>query len=510
MEIKLLKLNLLDSKKYFIFFILIFLAFSLINFEAVNFQHPKMEIISFFIISIISIFLIIYFQSNNDDKNLYKTAFLIILLFGLFFSFINPICYGPDEVEHFIRADITSRMELNPEYDNGSFQTIQSAVDLIKVKSAIGYDGFEYTSKNATIFNTDADTKPINHTLTDYPNAFAQNPFYGYLAPAIGMIIAKLFNLNAIWLLWFSRIFNVFLYAGFSAIAIKKTPILKMPMLIFACLPLAIYLGATASIDPFINGLGLILVAYFFHMYKSPKTTLTKRNIIIFTSLVILIGLAKLTCFTFILLLLLIPKTNFKNEKYYYYSFISIILTIIIAVLWTKFYVNPGFSESWRGTKSIINNFNSTKQLDYILHHKKETIFELLKLPLYFPHTLLYSENYENFTDVLRIIFIGFITFFYPKKPENIKTRIGTLIVFLIFFIGTYMALILSWTTVGDLSLYYKGAQIRYFYPMLTLLPFIFRINIKKITNLKMDNWIITTVLLFLAFRCMLYVTLSY
>lgn len=502
--------NLFSTKKYWICFIAIFLALTLFRFETINFQDPKIEIIAFIILSIVSIIILAYFQSNNDSKNLHKTAFVIILIFGLIVSVVTPILYGPDEVEHFVRAEITSRGELFPEYVNGSFNTIQSTIDLIEVGRVHEIVDFDSTNSSATIFKTTADTEPINHTLIDYPSAFAQNPFFGYLAPAIGIAIAKLFDLNAIWLVWLGRMFNILLYAGLSAIAIKKTPILKMPMLVFACLPLAIYLGATTSIDSFINGTGLITMAYLFHMYKSPKSTLTKRDILIFTALVILLGMGKVTCFTFILLLPLVPKANFKNEKHYYIGFAAIILTAIAAVAWTKFYANPGFLNSWRGNKWVLENFNSTRQMDYIMHHKKEAIFELTKMPLYLPDALSFSMNYVDFTDTLRVIFVALIIFLYPADSEKLKSRIYAFMVSFIFYTGTYVSFMISWCEVGKLYHYYPGVQIRYFYPVLALLPFIFNIKIDAIKELKLDNAIITALLLFISYRCMRYVIMAY
>lgn len=409
-----------------------------------------------------------------------------------------------------MRSEVTSRGEFIPHYVNGSYQTIQSCIDLIEDGKMHHVTGFDGMRANSTVFNTDADTKPINHTLTEYPNVFAQNPFYGYLAPAIGMLIAKLFDMNAIWLVWLGRIFNVILYAGLSAVAIKKTPILKMPMLVFACIPYAIFLGATTSIDAFINGMGLVTMSYFLYMYKAHEHELTKRHIMIFTAFVILLGLSKVTCFAFILLLPLIPKSNFKNEKYYYLGFAAIAVAAAIAIAWTKIYANPGFMHSWRGAKWAKENFNSTRQIDYILHHKTETVFELLKMPLHLPEALSFSLNCTDFFDVMYIAFIVLIIFLYPKDSENIKARIGALLVSLIFYAGTYVSFMLTWCKVGVLSKYYCGVQIRYFYPMMILLPFIFKIRIPQAEDLKPDNWIITAVLLFVSIRVMKYIIPAY
>ena len=504
------KNDLLKSKKYWILFILILILFTLFKFELYNYLQYKMEILALVTFCLLGMFTITYFQSHRKDKNLYKTVFVIILLFGLVSSFITPILFGPDDVEHFARAEMTSRGDLLPDYTNNTFHTIKSTLNLIKFQKYHHPNGYDGTSIHSTIFNNKASFKPINNTLVEYPNAFAQNPFFGYIAPAIGILLAKLLNMDAIWLVWLGRIFNVILYAGLASFAVKKTPILKMPMLVFACLPLAIFLAASTSIDPFINGLALVVMAYFFKMYKAPPNTLTKRNITIFTALVLILGLSKVTCFVLILLLFAVPKSNFKEKKYYYYSIISLILLGLIAIVWTKYYANPGFLHSWRGNKWVEENFNSTQQMNYILTHQTETIVELLKMPIYFPDAMKFSNNLVDITDNLRLIFIGFVIFLYPSQFENIKSRIIALIVSVAFYLGTYVTFMLSWTPVGELSKYAAGVQTRYFYPILILLPFIFTLKWEKLKEYDIDNIVILCVVLFISFMLMRYIIWSY
>ena len=66
--------------------------------------------------------------------------------------------------------------------------------------------------------------------------------------------------MNVIWMLWLGRIFNLILYAGLISLAIKKTPVLKMPMLAVACIPISIYQAASLSIDSIIIGLASGLI----------------------------------------------------------------------------------------------------------------------------------------------------------------------------------------------------------------------------------------------------------
>lgn len=313
-KLSLFKVNLIKSRKYWLIYLVFILICSLSFFSMKNYIHPKMEIAVIFLVSILGIFFISFYHYLNSDNDLYKLAFIIILTFGIICSFLMPICIAPDEVEHFVRSEITSDGILAPNYENGSYVTIQSTLDLIKNSKhtrSTKFDDINYSK--ASIFHTDADTKPINYTHVKYPSAFAQNPFYGYLAQALGMDIAKALNLNAIWLLWLGRICNVILYSFLVAFAVKKTPILKVPMIAFSCIPLAIYQSSSLSIDAFINGLAILMVSYFFYMYKAPNKSLGKKELIVFSIMGLLLGLTKITLFLFMLLIYVYLNLDLKR-----------------------------------------------------------------------------------------------------------------------------------------------------------------------------------------------------
>lgn len=498
--------NLLTSKKYWIIYFSLILIFALSRFEIVNYQHPKMEIIAFILLTLMGIFCISYFKGHNKDKELYKTAFVIILIFGLICSFVTPICFAPDEVEHFVRTEITSRGDLFPDYVNGSFQTIQSTMDLISVGRMNHNNYDEMNRSKSTIFHTNADTMPINHTLIDYPSAFMQNPFWGYLFPAIGMLIAKLLNLNSIWLLWMGRIFNVLLYSSLVSIAIKKTPILKMQMLVLSCLPLAVFSASSLSIDSFINGMGILTVAYFFYLYKLPEKSISYKHIIKYSILVGLIGTCKITCFALIFLLIFIPKDNFKSDNEYLYGFLSIIFIAIFALFWSKYYANPGYLNSHRATKWAVSNINSTQQMDFVLSHKKQTLMEILKLPNHIKDDLLFRWGVFN---PIYLMFLGAVSFLYPVERFNLKTKIGALLTIIIMYVGTYMVSLLTWTPVGQLNPI-MGVQQRYFIPILPLIPFVFGFNHEKMDKSKLNMYIIMMVITFITFMLLYEIMLAY
>lgn len=79
--------NLIKSRKYLLIFLWIIFIASLSMLGMENINHPKMEIIVFILLSFLGIFCISYYQGHND-KEFYKTVFIVLLLFGIIFSFL--------------------------------------------------------------------------------------------------------------------------------------------------------------------------------------------------------------------------------------------------------------------------------------------------------------------------------------------------------------------------------------------------------------------------------------
>ena len=103
------------------------------------------------------------------------------------------------------------------------------------------------------------------------------------------------------------------------------------------------------------------------------------------------------------------------------------------------------------------------------------------------------------------------IAILYPENIEQNKiVRIGTLGVFILIYILTYMALYVIHT------LYYfpnstivTGMQGRYFLPIIALLPITFNINKNKSFK-DMDIWIYTFLLVFLTSSLMIFIVRFY
>lgn len=480
------KETLFETKKYwliYILFIAIAFASTLTN---NNLAHPKFELIMFPIIALLGILCIAYYFRHNNEKELFKVAFVIILCFGLITSFIVPICDVSDETEHFTRSEITSEGIIFPHWTGEDYNLTRShyyntddkkeAFNPEAGYNVPNYVNFVKNNRGITIFQTPDDTDKIDYTPSIAYSAFEQNPFFGYLPQAIGFAIAKFLDLNVIWVLWLGRIFNLLCYASLISLAIKKVPDLKIPLLAVACIPITIYQAASVSIDSMICGLGILAVAYFIYMVKSP---LENVDIIIFAFITFLLGLCKLPYLAFIFLLLFVPFKNYKDQiNSKKLIIISILLVVIIGIMWSE-YSTPTLMHSWR---SSLFQVNATAQTQYFLSSPARLGNFLFEIATTYPvrvfngvfnfyggyHKGHYTDHYTLITTVIQL-FLIFVLFLYPHKIKfDWKTKLGSLAVLLIVYVGTCWIQLLTWSNVGEISL---GISIRYFIPIIALIP---------------------------------------
>lgn len=489
-EINKFKDNLIKSKKYWIIYLVFILITSLSMFTLNNYIYPIKEIIMIGLVAIFGIFAITFYSYHNTDKELYKTAFVIIILFGLLCCFFNPICNVSDETEHLARADITSQGIIMPDYKDNGFD-VSSSID------------FYEQNRTKTAFDVDANIK-YDSTLTRYQSAFQQNPFYGYILPAIGLAIAKLFDLSVLSAMWLGRIFNLILYAGLITYAVKKTPILKVPFIVIACIPVAIQQAASFSIDSLFIGLGILIIAYFFDMLKAEDNTVENKDIVIFSILCLLMGLCKLPFLALVLLIFCVPTRKFKAHNATLFKFLGLIIVGAVGVLYAS-YAMPSYMHSgWRVAFVAKNHFNSTAQLNYMISHPADSIVAIFHSisaldsgPILTAMTNLYSTvpggatMYRlGFISAIFPMFMGAVWFFYPLTERfEMRDRIAALIVMAITFFGTCISQIITWAPVGDL--YTVAVHTRYVLPLFILVPFIFGMNHVKEKNEELDSYII-------------------
>ncbi len=521
---------LISSKRYWIVY-LMFIAITFIStLSNNNFTNPPFVMATFLIVAFLGVLCIVFYFMQDSKEDLYKVAFIIILCFGIMSALIVPIADVSDEMEHLTRAEITSQGVMFPKWVSGehNLDRLYNHTDEGRYSTQLNTDvGFETSQSHMfflenlekTVFETPDDTSKINKSTMLDGSSFEQNPFYGYLPQALGVFVAKLFDMNVIWMLWLGRIFNLIFYAGIISIAIKKSPVLKIPLLAVACIPISIYQAASVSIDSLIIGLGILTVAYFIYLYKAEPGTLKNREIAIFCGLSLLLGLCKLPYLSFVFLLLFVPRKNFKNKNILLYALLGVFIVALLGVLWST-YSTPALMHSWR---SKLNHVNVTMQLHYLMGHPinmwvffRYMFTDGLNLTLSGLFNFFGASNPNHYSDhytiitVLLWIFLAATLLFYPDKAKfDLRARGGSLIVLLMVYVGTGFVQLLSWSDVGNVSL---GLATRYFLPLFALLPIIASFRINKLDRFKdnFDNYAMIFIVGFMATLILAFATKYY
>ncbi len=521
---------LVSSKKYWLCYLVLIVVLGLSTATYKNLAHPGFELKTLLIVAVLGVLCIAYYFMHDSDRELHKVAFVVILCFGIITSFIVPICDVSDETEHLARAELTSRGIIIPHWTgedmglNRSYNVSSSHKSVVYNKGA-GFESIDAVNYltgelGKTVYNTPYDTQKIDNTSVMIVSAFEQNPFYGYLPQALGMFVAKLLDLNVIWLLWLGRIFNLIFYAGLISLAIKKAPVLKMPLLAVACIPISIYQAASLSIDAMIIGLAILAVGYFLQLYKAEKNSLGVREVVMFSALCLILGLCKLPYLAFVFLLLLIPFDNFeKGRKIIPYMLICIAIVGIIGFMWSR-YSQPALMHSWR---SRLKYLDPEGQMQYITSHP---IFMGRFVAQLFTHNLSkilygtfnffgvaqkvhYADSY-HLVVVTLLLFLAAVLLAYPKNTKfDLKTRIGTLLIVLMIYVGTSFIQLLTWASVGRLNL---GLSARYFVPLFALFPIIgtFRIDRLKRLGDDFDRYAMVFIVAFMAVMILSFATKYY
>lgn len=467
---------------YFSF--LLFYMLSNANNEILSLDTFKAEWIIFICVALSGFFCILTYS-----EKLHNVAFIVVFIFGLLSTFITPILDVPDENTHFARSELTSKGNIVPYASDGyNFEINKTTSDLDLDRSEV-------------IMNSQIAQSEINYNTAYAGNVAAAYPFYGYIVQAIGINIAKTLGLEAIWLIWLGRIGNTLLSAIICRFAVKIAPEFKMHLLAIGCLPMAIYLSASLSIDAIINSSSLLVIAYFIRMYCAKDNSLSFKNIGVFLLLCLVPGLAKFVYMAFAALIIFVPSKKFTIRLVFGIKVLSIFLMFILTVIW---YLRSLTLPSM----PAMANVNAAEQIKFILSNPSAflgMLFEYIGISGPQLFNGLFTFGWLSYStpalSSLYMMFYGALMILYPIKLKIRKmTRVGIFLICLVIYVSVGVIMYLTWTEVGGGG--FSGVQSRYFIPLLALTPVVFGINNNQQEDKKIEIIFVSVIITFVA--CML------
>lgn len=387
-------------------------------------------------------------------------CFICIIFLGGMSALVQPILNIPDEAAHFARAERVSEGKMFVDPAVQKFETIRSVIEMEE-------------SLSIPITKSELKNKDINYETEYVDHVAASNLSFLYFPQAIGIIIAKVLKMNAIWMLWLARLSNLLVYAFLIAIGLKITPRLKYLLFAISISPMSIQQAASCSVDAMINGITILYIAFFLYLYN--KKYINKKETLMFYILSILVVLAKVTNICIAGLILLLPlEMNEKKKKSYFIKGIGVFGICVIAIV---YYLHTlDFATNLSQVDYITQmNVNGEEQIKYIMNnfsHWFRMFIAAMINQVYISVVQLSTFGWLSYGYPILIVAMPFIYGKICFQEQGMDFSKFEKFLITLMVLGSYgltcLALYIGWTSVGSESI--EGVQGRYFIPILVLM----------------------------------------
>ena len=452
-----IKLNYIYIIEILVFLFIFFIGS--INENIIKFSkftvNSKFIILIIFLIFLFLIYTVYFFK--REKANIEKNFIILSMIFGLIYMIAFPINQLPDEANHASRAYEISEGHL---ISNVSNKNIGRNLDknLYRVYSNKNYNNVK---QNLKIKKTDNKARYI------FANTALYSPI-SYIPQTVGIMVGKIFTNYLLIQMYIARLFNFICFEIIMYLAIKFMPYKKEILYFIGLFPLTLQEAISLSPDALTISVSCLFISYIFYL-KHNKNKVTSRQLGFILTLGILLSQLKIVYLPLCLLIFLIPKSKFNNNKEKYLKSILILFIIFVcSIIWLN--ISSGFlkyqCDSSNQLKYILNNIFSYVIVCYntIIYNSKYWLYETFSEKL---GTL--SINLPSFIIFINIILFIFMSLVSYSEKNNIKIKdkfivlgIITMIIGLIF-----TSLYLQWTEYANR--YISGIQGRYFIPFLSL-----------------------------------------
>lgn len=251
-------------------------------------------------------------------------AFVSILVLGSMYLVALPPISAPDEVSHFASAYALSNRILGQEAVNAEGNVWMRQEDEF-LQNIYGVSGDEDRESLGRVLTEETWKLIAEHAapvfvtgdakvMVESVSAPVNTTPVAYLAPAIGIAVARVMGLNCIWLAFMGRFFNLLFFAAMVYGSMKVLPFGKMVLWGVALLPMSLHLAASYSYDTFLMGMCFFFGSYCMYLAFA-KPVVQKRDIALLAVLAAAFGPCKMVYAVMLGFALLIPVKKFGGWK---------------------------------------------------------------------------------------------------------------------------------------------------------------------------------------------------
>lgn len=435
------------------------------------------------------------------------------LSMGLMFLFVLQPLSAPDEIRHFMSAyRISNQMMGLPETDEYGQVYIREQdgfiVGLSPAGTEINEDGgnearqqeheilgqflsqktyHEIQERGLKAENgpenrpeTAADSEAGKYGMISSKQIAVQTTPLAYVAPGLGITLARLLHLGGMSLLYMGRFFNLALFILCVWMALRRLPFGKPVMCAVALLPMTLHLAASFSYDTMINAIMFWFTAVCLDLAYSERNVRI-RDVVLLGVLIGVAGPCKMVYAPVMGLCLLIPVRKFGGWRNWLISATVVFGAWFFAMIIVNTQIITVYAT---GTENYIGWAEETGYTLSGLLHRPGLVLQLFYNSLiwqaeYYHLTMIgaYLGQVDQVLDVPYIIVmwitaaILLLAFQRPGEETIYFSGNQKLWVWFLFAASagaTMFSMLLAWTPVTSLVI--SGVQGRYFIPLLPVL----------------------------------------
>ena len=422
---------------------------------------------------LMSIFLVtialLYILRRVVFKKIEYLFLLISLCVGLSLIFMTPCLtfYSWDDHVH-----LDSMYSL---FDGDKVETSEAYNYSRNLRLSVTNVPTSYEDFNKIHNYLNTNTKKSDNVIIN-ENHFISYNSYTYIPSAIIIKVCKIFKVPYTLMFYLGKFINLIVYIGVMFYSIKKAKVGKKLLFVLALLPTTIFLASQYSRDAIITAGIYLAVSTFLNCYCTSEK-MDRKNLLIFILAILIASLSKMIYAPMLLLLLIMPKEKFVEEKN---SKWIKLLTIILVLVSMSTYVLPTINSS-PGTVSDIRGGNTSmgsqfqlikdQPVSFIKVFSKYVINDV-KTKFVSNQTLggLHRFITINGFEYYLLLFILITCAVCSSKDEHIekmdlKLRTCLIVLSLLIVCLICGSMYLSFTPVGYTTVI--GAQPRYYIPLL-------------------------------------------
>lgn len=430
------------------------------------------------------------------------------LSMGVLYLLVFPPLSGPDEISHYISAYQLSNHILGQPSNSRDGHVLVRGQDWFLEDS---HGEYVYGEEDGywTMVGTKDESKPaviLGQVLTEETYRLIYESFHNgqkalrdgeaehlavspyppvvttpaaYIPQALGISLARILNLNSVWLAYLGRIGNLLFFVAMTGLSIQKAPFGKEILAGGGLLPMTLHLSGTFSYDVWILAWMFYFTACCLDLAFAAERV-KGRDVAVLAAVMALAGPCKMVYSVFMGLCLLIPAKKFGSWKKWALS-AGLVLGAwaVVMVLINRQVVSAYAAPE---TENYIGWAEETGySLGMLLHQPRRTI------QLFYNTLASQSQGYlmsmigyclGNLDPVLNVpyllvlAFIGCLLCLAFRKPGEKLVLIGGGRLWIWFLclscMGALMlSMLIAWTPVSSSVI--SGVQGRYFLPFLPI-----------------------------------------